>query len=139
MNKKVSLLIFTILLSLSFIFGGNQNSVLAASKKFDCTYANISCKGVDFTSYGTASAYSDYIYALKGQQISYNVTTDGDSQFHLIAYVRNSSGQRVTPNIWGVNTVYFDAPYTGNYRIYAYCSDTGSISERCKGQATISE
>lgn len=123
------------LLSL-FLLGIFVVPASAAYQKFDCTWADVQCKGVKFTSYGTATAYSDYIYAIQGQSLAVSNVSDGP--FNLVTRLVDSSGNVYTPEIPYTQTVYANVPNNGYYRVKVTCKDT-STSERCLGQGSVSE
>ena len=104
--------------------------------KFDCTYAGISCKGVEFKGYGTAMALSDYVYAQYGQKLAVNNSSTGD--FNLVTQLVDSSGKAVGPLVAYTDTVYVTVPKAGNYRVKVTCKDT-SLQERCTGRGSVSQ
>ncbi|MBG9550023.1 hypothetical protein ABE25_23575 [Cytobacillus firmus] len=111
-------------------------SASAAYQKFNCSYAGLECRGVKVTSYGTAVAYSDYVYATTGQDLA--VSNSSDGPFNLVTQLVDSSGNVFTPEIGFEKTVYVNVPKSGNYRVKVTCKDT-STSERCTGQGSVSE
>ncbi|NUH85646.1 hypothetical protein HUN92_18280 [Bacillus firmus] len=133
MGKKRKML-FSSLISLCILVSFAIPAFAAASK-YNCSYANVSCRGVNVT-YGTAVAYSDYVYASAGQTLAVSNSSTGD--FNLVTRLVDSSGNVYTPEIGFHQTVYAKVPKSGNYRVKVTCKDTSTIQQRCSGFGQVS-
>lgn len=132
LQKVIILFLFSLFLLSSF-----ESTALAVDSKYDCTYAGVSCKGVNVTGHGTSVAYSDYVYAAQGQQLS--VSNNSTGQFNLITELVDSSGRVVTAApVYYTDTVFIYVATAGNYRVKVTCKDD-SDKERCTGYGQVSQ
>ena len=123
--------------NLEVLAGSEALETLAAvSGRFDCSYAGISCKGVNVTSYGTAMTTSDSVYAIKGQVLAVNNTSSGP--FNLVTQLVDSNHRAISDEIAFTDTVFVTVPYSGNYLVKVTCKDA-SLSKRCLGQGSVSQ
>jgi|SRR5579875_1449591 len=108
----------------------------ADSTKYNCSWADVQCRGVNVT-YGTKVSYSDYIYAIYGQSLA--VTNESTGAFNLVTQLVDSYGNVFTPEIPFNQTVYVNVPRAGNYRVKVTCKDTSTTQSRCSGFGQVSE
>lgn len=108
---------------------------LAGSSKYNCSYANVSCRGVNVTS-GTKTAYSDYVYAQAGQTLS--VSNNSTGAFNLVTQLVDSGGNVYTKEIPHNQTLFAKVNKNGNYRVKVTCKDTSTTQSRCSGFGQVS-
>ena len=111
-------------------------TVSAASSKFDCSYLNISCKGVNVSGHGTSYEYSDVVYATSGQELAVSNTSTG--AFNLVTQLVDYSLNPITGEIAFEDTQFVKVPASGNYRVKVTCKD-GSEKKRCTGRGSVSQ
>lgn len=131
LQKITVLFLFSLLLLSSFV-----PSAFAISSRYDCSYVNYSCKGVKVTGYGTSVAYSDYVYAIRGQILA--VSNNSTGPFNLVTELVNSSGKVVSSTVTYTDTIFIRIGIAGNYRVKVTCKD-GSVSKRCTGGGMVSQ
>lgn len=126
-TKPIFLTLLSVCISLTFAI-----PAFAAATKYNCSFSNVSCRGVTVTQ-GTGVAYSDYVYAQSGQTLS--VSNNSSGAFNLVTQLVDSSGNVYTPEIAFNQTVFAKVPKGGNYRVKVTCKDT---SKRCSGFGQVS-
>jgi hypothetical protein len=129
--------LLTALMILGVSFGGG-NTALAAYK---CYASDTRCEDVTLPK-GYTYAASPYLYLYKGERAKVTFQTNSDSvhQVNFAAY--SSGGSKVSD--WGYagyaggeDVVWFTAPSTGNYYIFAECA--GGDYNNCTGGGTIEQ
>lgn len=110
--------------------------LLSLAGRFDCSSSGVSCKGYTITSYGTARATSDFVYAIKGQKLAVSNISSGP--FNLVTQLVDSEGNAISSEIAFWDTVYVTVPKSGNYQVVLTCKDESS-AKRCLGQGSVSQ
>lgn len=120
---------------LAIDFGGESKAHAA----YRCYASDTRCEDVTLP-YGYTYASSPYLYLYKGEFAKVDFQTNSDSRHHVAFAAYSSSGTKVSD--WGYagygggdDYVYFTAPYTGNYYIFAACQ--GGDANTCTGGGTI--
>ncbi|MFS0876789.1 hypothetical protein [Solibacillus isronensis] len=133
MMKKSKFTLSTVL-SLILVF----SFVLTASaaySKIDCSnVAGNPCKGVNVTSYGSGTVYSETLYATAGDYLE--VSNYSSGQFNLVTTLVDSSGNAVSEPIPFTDTQYIKVEKAGYYGVKVECEDD-SVKKRCTGTGKV--
>lgn len=113
------------------------------SYPYNCSEVNQPCVAIQLSSFGTATAYSDWIYLPAGKTVYIDAEAWDESLFNISYQLLSSNNRQIGPTATALSKGGKDYEFftvksadAGNYRLRATCHDS-STSERCKGEGMV--